>query len=342
MGNRPMMNTLLPDPIATEALCRSVRSRIHDGLHHLISDVGGLPDSIAEAALARVGALKPDCIEPALAALFSRLRDAALADDVETFNTLRGTFADWHLVAPEQGRMPRLRSLAVGDGPQFYDQQAKVELVASALADDCGMTTRLVAPGQDVLARAVPLIERACHLLNEAAPDWAAETFELVREIVLAVDGNLEGKMDFGGGSVFDLFGAILVNPSAGRGIPGFLLTLIHESSHQLLFCHHLEDEIVLNDSAALYRSPLRQQPRPMEGIFHAAWVSARMTMAGRVILAAPVTRELLTEPQRTRLEAGTERARRDFLDAASVVRSEGKLTELGHRIMDDAMEMAA
>lgn len=330
-------DTLLPDPAACAALCADLRHQLVAGLRQLVEELVPLPDGLAARARAVLDDLTPDFAEPALFALYARLRDAALTEDAAGFEAARGVFAGWRLSAVNAERLPRLRVLGQGAALPSFDRPEKLDLVRTALRDDVGLTSALGAPDPDLVQQEAPKLLRACELLAAAAPDWAAETFELAREIVLAVDTRPDSGARFAGGSVFDLFGAVMVNPASPGGVPGYLLTLVHESSHLRLFCHNLGDELLLNDGEARYRSPLRQQPRPMVGIYHAAWVSARMAAAGVRVLAAPETEELLSQEERSRLARRVEKARNAFVDALGVVRAHGLLTDLGRKIMDDA-----
>jgi HEXXH motif-containing protein len=52
---------------------------------------------------------------------------------------------------------------------------------------------------------------------------------------------------------------------------------LVHEASHLLLFGLVGGKALSRNDPAARYASPLRRDPRPIDGIFHAAFVATRV-----------------------------------------------------------------
>ena len=336
-----MSNLLLPDVQKTTALCEDIRKRCVTGLRHLVADITPLPDNIAIAAQENLRQLDQSVVEPALFALCANLRDAALHDDKQAFDSLRAQFSAWKFVPLTTHHLPRLRPLGQGDALPLYDQQAKVDLLRTVLADECNLTTQLVAPDSETLDRCLPMIEQACITLSKTAPDWAAETFALVREIVVAVDRNGENRARFAGGSTFDMFGAILINPARLKNLASLLITIIHESAHQRLFMYHLEDPVILNDSAAIYKSPLRQEGRPMEGIYHAAFVSAREAAAGRVVLASPAVQDLLSADEQATIARKIVSSQRVFAETLAVVRDQGKLTELGQKIMDDAVEIA-
>ena len=127
-----------------------------------------------------------------------------------------------------------------------------------------------------------------------------------------------------------------MINPRSQVTDLDLVVTLIHESSHLKLFSAYLDDEIVLNDPNEVYSSPLRREARPMNGIYHAAFVLARMVsfmhnlrttgQAGAVIgtgLAA--------------LDSRINGAVQGFEAAYDVISSQGQLTSLGRTIIEEA-----
>lgn len=60
---------------------------------------------------------------------------------------------------------------------------------------------------------------------------------------------------------------------------------LAHEAGHSLLFGLTVDEPLVLNLDDVLYPSPLREDPRPMDDIYHAAFVSAHMALAMETLI---------------------------------------------------------
>jgi HEXXH motif-containing protein len=80
-------------------------------------------------------------------------------------------------------------------------------------------------------------------------------------------------------GSSFRAFGLISLReqrPSDHWTV--FLEHIVHEAAHLHLFAVWKRDALVLNPPAERFSSPLRPDPRPMSGIFHAMFVLARIT----------------------------------------------------------------
>ncbi|WP_225029803.1 aKG-HExxH-type peptide beta-hydroxylase [Xinfangfangia pollutisoli] len=320
--------TLQPDAKAVAAFKAKISDRFATSFTHLMTEV--LPPAEGRAAAYRAAvdrALGAGFPSPVLLGRHAELRDAALAGDEAAFNLQRDAIADLAFAPAEAAFriVPLVPSAWEGDG---------IEIIRRRIADDVGLTTQLSAPAEPMIALATERLTRARAIIATATPDWGAELDALLSEVILAVN---DGRAGFAGGSVFDLFGAILFNPNTRATISHHLITLIHESSHLLLFAYHLDDEVLLNDPDQLYTSPLRQQGRPMEGIFHAMWVSARMAAFGRALLAAPDLPALMSEDEIAQLRQDTEAARRAYVNGHETVDAHAQLTALGAQIHADA-----
>jgi len=79
--------------------------------------------------------------------------------------------------------------------------------------------------------------------------------------------------------------------------------------------------------------SPLRRDPRPLDGIFHAAYVSARMHYAHSHAVESRVLSKRELNQARKALVA----SRTAFRDGLKTLNEHASLTPLGHRVMDAA-----
>lgn len=169
-------------------------------------------------------------------------------------------------------------------------------------------------------------------LLDAAAPEVSGEIRALLEQVVFA-KGDAGEKLTFHGISSFCLWGAILMNAEGHKTVLEVLQTLAHESSHMHLFGVALDSPLVLNDEDERYKSPLRFDPRPMDGIYHAVYVSARMHYAlGRLL-----TSGILSPAQVEEARAACAIHVKSFREGIAVVEAEGKLSELGHHLMSEA-----
>ena len=126
---------------------------------------------------------------------------------------------------------------------------------------------------QDAYSR----VSSALLLLDKGVPELAQEIRGLVREIVLVTDANGNEPRSFDGASTFYLWGAVLLNVGGAARLD-LAQQIAHEAAHLLLFGLMMGQPLTENDLQERYTSPLRQDPRPMEGVVHAAYVLARMS----------------------------------------------------------------
>ena len=180
-----------------------------------------------------------------------------------------------------------------------------------------------VEPCRAILAKAFDLMRRGC-------PRTYGEFSELVDQIVLCAGTNVATNEDFLAGSTFTLWGALFINPSVERTVRSLVETLAHEASHTFLFGLQVSDGLVLNPDEERFASPLRVDPRPMDGVYHATYVSARMHFAMKELLESGL------------MPAGDvhfirEAAARDiecFSEGLKTVKTFGRLSAAGQDIM--------
>lgn len=141
--------------------------------------------------------------------------------------------------------------------------------------------------------------------------------------------------MTFDGCSSLERYGSILVNMRRRRTPLVLAETLVHESAHSLLFALSCNDFRVLNPPSELHKSPLRIDPRPLDGIFHAVFVLARMHGFLAEIVLNPETSTFM---RKEALKVISER-RKNFLDGHSVLAEHAKLTEIGRELLEDSFQ---
>ncbi|RKE93753.1 HEXXH motif-containing protein [Sulfitobacter guttiformis] len=316
-----MQNYFLPNPQYIFDTRGRIRLKLLESLKHLVFDVFGprFTPPITDQALNDLivgGRAFPNAV---IFALHGVLLKAALSENTTDVPKALEILKD---IANRSTGQPDQFSVQPLAGDLLHPDD--VYLLKYAFADDLGLTTSLVAPASEVTEQCKLLVTEALETLGQTAPDWMEELQLLTNQIYFAV-ADTDAQQLFGGASVFDAFGAVLINPLGLKDLPRTLMSLVHESSHQQMFVYHLDDEIVLNDASASFTSPLRKQPRPMEGIFHAMWVSARMAVAAQAVLNSP-NRPTWSEE----LREHQTRAIRAFRDCEDTVAEHAKLTDLG------------
>ena len=143
------------------------------------------------------------------------------------------------------------------------------------------------APPDELFAGFRDQLDGAIALMRSTAPDLADEFNALIRQILVANGRAASGAFEFDGASSFLLWGALFLNPTRVHNRVSLVEALAHEAAHNLLFGLSIDDILVLNPETELFTSPLRVDPRPMEGIYHATFVSARMAYAVEKLLAS-------------------------------------------------------
>jgi HEXXH motif-containing protein len=171
--------------------------------------------------------------------------------------------------------------------------------------------------------------------LRDAVPELHAEIRTIVRDIVLSrSDGT--SPVIYSGASSLALWGAMTINPETQAEWPQIYRHVVHEAGHNLLFAIAREQPLVADDPGARYASPVRPDPRPMDGIFHAAFVSAREAYAFDALLCRHEVADCLSKMEQRALEDLLKPSVLAFWDCAGILRAEAQLTELGRAVLAD------
>jgi HEXXH motif-containing protein len=105
-----------------------------------------------------------------------------------------------------------------------------------------------------------------------------------------------------------------------------------------VLFAETLDGPLVQNDPNERYKSPLRMNPRPMDGIYHATFVSARMYQA-----IHELQQRLGDEFEfGDILVNALAQNRQNFNEGYEVVMRDADLTEIGNHLIKGANDYMA
>jgi hypothetical protein len=182
-------------------------------------------------------------------------------------------------------------------------------------------------------AGAEALLADGLDLIAAGAPELAAEVRALVHEVVLVTGQKETAGQVLGGASSFALWGAVFQNIDQRVDRLGMALSLTHEAAHLHLFGLADGGRLVENSDEERFASPLRRDPRPMEGIAHATFVLARLAYALRRFLAAGV----LTGDETDRARVQLEECCRGFEDGQQLARIHAKFKHAGAAALEDA-----
>ncbi len=177
----------------------------------------------------------------------------------------------------------------------------------------------------------------AMNLIEEADGSLAAELRGLVIQIVGASPNMKNGGRGFGGSSSFMLWGAVLLNVGQHSTTLDMIAGLVHEAAHQLLFGLSVDEPLVRNSIDERYGSPLRTDPRPMDGIFHATFVCARIYYAYEQLMQK--TNNAFRQADLKIIAQRLVDYRRKFFDGLETIQRFGRITENGDRILNGALD---
>lgn len=218
---------------------------------------------------------------------------------------------------------PRVRSLG-HDVPEVAGDRFQ-RFMGNGKTDASGIT----APRYGDVERFESLLSDAFGLLKRYRPTLYSEFDTLIRDIVLvAPDGSSDEP--FEGGTSFKLWGALFLNAECRPSPAQLAVSLTHEEGHAALFGACRDEMLVENPDEERFWSPIRQAKRPMEGIFHATFVSARMVDLLLVLRRASI----LSNYERSQMDAELQDAIGIYEDGISIIKRHARLTETGRTVL--------
>ena len=260
-----------PDPARAQALDKRMRQQLLDSLVYIFDALHDQPPEDLEGLCSLVSALKKGHLaSPSTFGLYYEAAGALLQGrEAEGLAMLRAMETE-HTLDSRNLRILTLDQVTPDTRRQRYQR---------LMDTDPDTPFRIVSPPDDTAAKGLGDFRQAYERLKLAVPDLGGEFDALVREVVL-VAGAPELGYDFAGGSCYMLWGALFINAQYHDNDIAMMEAIAHESGHSLLFGFTIDEPLVLNDERELFVSPLRDDPRPMDGIYHATFVSARMHWA--------------------------------------------------------------
>lgn len=196
---------------------------------------------------------------------------------------------------------------------------------------------RLMAVSDDLFGRASVDLSCAFDRMRQCSVELYRETVETIYDIVIAKPDSSE-RLALGGVSSFALWGAFAINPETHDedGWVHYYKTIVHEAGHNVLFAFARDEPLVKNHPDEKYRSPLRSDPRPMDGIFHAAFVSARESLALDSLLEWHEETHSLSAAEIDLAQRMFEDSVIGFWQCVEALRPDALLTPLGDAILNE------
>jgi hypothetical protein len=181
--------------------------------------------------------------------------------------------------------------------------------------------------------KAENLIHESFDILRESCPPLHDEIRALLKRVMLGAGPTEKDAFTFDGASAFGLWGAIVLNAIEPKDVVDMVQTLAHESCHNLLFGYCIEGQLVENPDDERHASPLRLDPRPLDGIFHATFVLARMHYSIEQIAQSP----RLNEELQAKIKKERQLRAASFYDGLSTLKAHARYTPEGQALIDAA-----
>lgn len=188
-------------------------------------------------------------------------------------------------------------------------------------------------PSADLVDRFSQRVMEGYSLLATVVPELAEEFEELVSDVILVV-GDDNANYQFDGGSSYLLWGGLFLNATSHKNEVAMAEVMAHESAHILLYACAADEALVKNPDEELFPSPLRIDLRPMDGIYHATFVSARMHWA----MAQLISSGRLSDTALDTAKAACMEDLKNFWAGHEVVARHGQLTRTGYEVMQGAL----
>ena len=312
-----------PDPGRACRINRSMHAELGKSLRHVCEQSAGVisfdPASL-EALIARIEGGERQ--KPFTFSLYYDLVDAIFDED---FSTAEAVFAAMALAEPASAKL-----LIAGLGePGLAEQSYRYQRLMNA---DQTLDIGFSRPSLEVAHAFRERFITGMALLDRAIPSLAGEIREIVCEVVSVV-GDPRRAYQFDGGSHYQLWGALFLNAEFHKTDHAMVEVVAHESAHSLLFGFCTHEALVENEDDEVFASPLRPDPRPMDGIFHATYVSARMHWAmSRLIESGEIEGEAREQAIESRLAD-----KQNFCAGHEIIRAHARLTPTGRALIDAA-----
>ncbi|MQA87280.1 MAG: hypothetical protein GEV03_22295 [Streptosporangiales bacterium] len=213
-------------------------------------------------------------------------------------------------------------------GATSWEESVLARLRAHPVPDRFGRMTVIDPLSDDALAGYRADVDEALALIEAADPQMRTEVDEFVRHVCLSRGSGITGATSL------QFFGAVFLRepyPEYHR-VMYFFEHLVHETSHLRLNVVQTADPLVLNPPDELHRSPLRRDPRPVMGIFHAQFVLSRLVHIYR--RAIPLVDAPIFADHAKTIED-------KFQRGIGTLNEVGSFTETGRKLLDSMAGMA-
>jgi len=318
-----MHNRFYPDATRARVLDAAMQFGLAESLAHICEQCRGQLSFDEPAVRTIITNLENTRrYPPSTFAIYYELAAALLDDRSDTAESL---FAELIKETPVDAS---LKVMALGDS-EIAAHTARFQRMMNS---DPTSEFDFLPPSKDMAIKFRSQFRDGFSLIERIIPELATEVRALVSQVLMAV-GDPEKKAEFDGGSSYSIWGALFLNASSHENDIAMAEVIAHETAHCLLYGLSVDESLVLNPDDEFFPSPLRQDDRPMDGIYHATFVSARMHWAMARLVESG---QLDTQDQKTAEQARLE-DQVNFYAGYKTVTAHAQLTETGKQVMAGA-----
>ncbi len=310
----------IPGSTDPNALDRSMRHSLAESLAYIVSEMRGRLDLTGFDEAPFLERIRKGRINPGA---FGRYYKLVLALEDENDVAARSIFGELASLVqrPAPFRAVRFDRSELGLEFELYRDIIDANPVALPW---------MVPPGDS--PQFPSELTKALDLIRQADAHLAGELEGLLIHVVGAAPSKGPEARPFGSASSFMLWGAIFVNLERYPTALDLVYALVHETAHLLLFAHSIAGPLVTNPVEERYLSPLRKDPRPMDGVYHATFVAARLHYLSEKLVPALSAADRPKDAQE--IQEKSFMMRELYLGGLQTVSEHGKLTEAGTRIL--------
>lgn len=321
-----MIDNFVPNKARAQRLVMQIKNSLRNSLFEVIefaADSSGVNEQILRSTITSLaGSLH---LPPAAFLLYYDCLSLVLQDAFPELSVLLSSF----MTVPMNASPLTIRNL--DDSSLRSDEwdryrrslhsnhNTKIEIIACPVAE---------------FNNASQILHQALHLILTTDSKLHDEISILVSEVIFAQEQS-SVSMTFGGATAFRAWGAIFLNPRHYSTVISMIEGIVHEAAHMFLLSLSSGKVMVLNNPDELFLSPLRQGGRPMDGIFHATFVSARVSYAMDKLLSA----RTLTLEQQAEAKQRKFLAFLAFNEGFQTLEKFGQFTEIGAAALAGAHE---
>jgi hypothetical protein len=300
----------------------TVRLRLSSSLAHIFQRAKGRLDVDAirfEAALQHIRVRKQD------PGVFARYYD--LISDLTSNQIAKANFLLDEIIERAAGPASYFEIVPYARqhlGPDY-------ERFPRLLFAEYSQTNPMASPSDSQSAASTRMLKEALEIVSQVDTGIHEEIKALLVRIHLATASKDRSAKRFGGVTSFLVWGASFINIEFYKTRWDAVQFLVHEITHSLLFGLSFDDPLVENVPDESYKSPLRSDLRPMDGIFHATLVCGRLADFNRAWLESGLAKGTDRESSRKAVADNL----RFFRDGVAVIDKHGKLSAQARQLVE-------